>query len=261
MCAIFGVGLLSGHKIKDSDILKSTFRILAEEAESRGRTASGVAFVQEKNITTFKKDVAATLLVGLPEYDDVFNRCVKLDNGSNKLFSLVGHARLKTKGSQLQNENNHPIVCGNVVGTHNGMINNDDKVFDVYEKTFKRNGQVDSEIIFALMNYFKSRPSSNLSKAIDLTGRTLTGSIACAAVHGHHPHILCLFRRANPCTILLYKKVGLLFWASQEGFITKAVLKQDFGAATEIKLPVNETLSIDLLRNKYHRSQFSIYMG
>ena len=74
--------------------------------------------------------------------------------GTGSLLSIVGHCRQKTKGTERNNANNHPIVRDLIVGVHNGMIHNDDITFNNYKDAIKRNGEVDSEIIFALIEYF-----------------------------------------------------------------------------------------------------------
>jgi glucosamine 6-phosphate synthetase-like amidotransferase/phosphosugar isomerase protein len=260
MCAIFGIGLLNKCKVNPST-LKDVVQALAEKAEARGRTASGVACVNRKEITVAKKNVPASQLVTLPEYKSVMNKCVCVGETENPLFSVVGHARLKTQGTELDNNNNHPIVHNSVVGTHNGMISNDTNLFEkVYGRTLKRKGKVDSEIIFALIDHFASNLNYSVAKAITLSGRTLCGSMAVAMVHKKFPYALWLFRRVNPCNILLFREVGLLAWATDENFITKAVKGKKFGPAERVPLDVDSGCGINLYQGKIYRFDFPQYL-
>ena len=96
------------------------------------------------------------------------------------------HVRDYTKGHPSLAANNHPIRHGAVVGIHNGIIANDEEIFD-------RNGferaepgmTVDSEAIFALVE-------SKRSKAVVL--EELYGSMATAWIDERSPGVLFLAR-------------------------------------------------------------------
>jgi hypothetical protein len=138
------------------------------------------------------------------------------------------------------------------------MIGNDDRLFDIYSRVFERNGQVDSEIIFALIEFFSSS-GNDIVESIRKAGKALSGSIAAAMVHRKSPHILWLFRRNNPCSVILYRDIGLLFWASSEEFIQRAQAGRNFGRPTEIKLPEHSGIGINLETNQMNRFQFPTY--
>jgi glucosamine 6-phosphate synthetase-like amidotransferase/phosphosugar isomerase protein len=168
----------------------------------RGRTASGLAYVSSDKIKVIKKNVAANSFIRLPEYISTEDCCI-LTNPDNKniedskykhkILSVLGHCRLKTKGTELFHLNNHPIIRDNVVGTHNGCICNDDDLFDKFKTSFGRYGEVDSEIIFALIDHYSE--DSPIHIAIQRMSRIVSGSMACAMVHRNHPHVIWLFRR------------------------------------------------------------------
>ena len=66
---------------------------------------------------------------------------------------VILHTRFTTQGSETNNLNNHPVRVGPVVGVHNGMISNDDQLFRLMGVQDKRQGQVDTEAIFASIFY------------------------------------------------------------------------------------------------------------
>jgi glucosamine 6-phosphate synthetase-like amidotransferase/phosphosugar isomerase protein len=99
---------------------------------------------------------------------------------------VLVHVRDYTKGHPTIEANNHPIRHGAVVGIHNGIILNDDSLFEEHgicrahpEMT------VDSEVIFALVD---ARPG-------DLTAlEELHGAMATAWLDEREPAVLCLAR-------------------------------------------------------------------
>jgi glutamine phosphoribosylpyrophosphate amidotransferase len=65
---------------------------------------------------------------------------------------VLMHTRYTTQGSIHNNENNHPIDNHNHIVTHNGVLWNDDNVFDYWGNDI-RCAEVDSEAINAALNY------------------------------------------------------------------------------------------------------------
>lgn len=273
MCAIFGLGFMKGHKVTETEMVRDIVRKLFVENQVRGRTAAGLAFINSANIHVVKHDVAGAMLKDLRAYKEAEqqymtfqtvpagDRAIKI--AKEPPISFIGHCRLKTKGSELDNVNNHPIIREEVVGVHNGMIGNDDRLFDIYSKAFKRNGRVDSEIIFALIEHFAKSPMNSIHSAIQKAAHAMTGSMACALVHRAYPHMLWIYRRGYPCSIRIFRDVGMIAWASIDHYITAAT--EDFtttlGTSEEIKLADRQGISIDLRRNIMYRFSIPEYRG
>ena len=248
MCAIFGLGFMNGHKMRNSQLIQNYVRALFLQNMARGRTASGLAYVSNSGIKVIKKDTFAKTFISLPEYSKVESECLTFDISKSPI-SILGHCRQKTKGTEKNNKNNHPIICGNVVGMHNGCISNDDELFKIYSRMFSRNGEVDSEIIFALINHFAKECS--IHESIQKMSSIVHGSFACAMVHEMHPHVIWLFRRYNPCDVMLFEDVGLFSWASNKEYIRAATNSLSGGKV--IQFPQNSGMGIDLHRNRIHR--------
>lgn len=262
MCAIFGIGFLKGHGVHNSALVHKLVRSLFVQNMVRGRTASGLACVSYNKIDVIKKNVSAQVFIDLPEYNEMELSSITLNNhhGNEQIedslrqptMSIIGHCRLKTKGTELDNRNNHPIICNNVVGVHNGCINNDDQLFNSYSDVIHRKGEVDSEIIFSLIDYFSNEVV--IHEAIKKMATITNGSFACAMVHREQPHIVWLFRRHNPCDILLFEDIGLVVWSSEMSFIKTAVndVLGNFTQSKVIQFPINSGIGIDLCRNRIH---------
>src|SRR5918994_6287308 len=96
------------------------------------------------------------------------------------------HVRDYTKGHPTIEANNHPVRHGEVVGIHNGIIVNDEELFD--EHGFERHApemSVDTEAIFALAEEFGSRGE---------TLEQLRGSMAAAWMDEREPGVVYLAR-------------------------------------------------------------------
>jgi len=96
------------------------------------------------------------------------------------------HVRDHTKGHPSIEANNHPIRHGSVVGVHNGVIANEEELFERHG--FERahpEMTVDSEAIFALMEAHESK-----AKALE----ELRGAMATAWLDEREPTTLNLAR-------------------------------------------------------------------
>ena len=264
MCSIFGLGFVQNHLATNNDMIRSILRRMFIANQASGRTASGLACITGSEMYVVKKNVAGEDFIELPEYKQMEKKYVNFTPNApwgQNTVSFVGHCRLRTKGSELVNDNNHPIVRDNLIGVHNGMIGNDDRLFEIYGKSLKRNGQVDSEAIFALIEYFAKSEKRRIHEAIQRAAVTLQGSFACAMVHQLHPHVVWLFRRQNPCKVVFFRDVGMLIWSTCEAYINRALkpYEPELGRGEYIGLDPNEGISIDLYRNYIYRFNLCNY--
>ena len=112
MCAVFGFLDYKG-KISNA-VLKKLIHYLSVAAEVRGTDATGIAYVRDGGMVTYKKPKPA--------------HKVKLffPRGTR---SVIGHTRFTTQGSEKRNCNNHPFEghCGkeSLALAHNGVLYND----------------------------------------------------------------------------------------------------------------------------------------
>jgi glucosamine 6-phosphate synthetase-like amidotransferase/phosphosugar isomerase protein len=121
------------------------------------------------------------------------------------------HVRDFTKGHPEIAANNHPIRHGSVVGIHNGVIANDDDLFEKYGiERAEPDMTVDSEVIFALMELHRNDPRA-------LT--ELRGAMATAWLDERVPAKLFLARgMARP--LWLGRLHGAVFFASTRRALT-----------------------------------------
>lgn len=265
MCCIFGIGLLKDHKLKSSDSLIGMVSVLLREAEIGGRMASGVALMHEKKAKVLRRALSGSQMASSYEYLAFMADHVKIGKDTepeNQLQSIIGHCRLPTQGSPSNHYNNHPILTDHIVGVHNGVISNDHELFEDFKKSFARIAEVDTEIIFQLIDYFSGKKQwSSTVDAIQKTTPYLQGYYACAALNSKSTRNLYLFKHGAPIRILYYPKVKVLFFATREHFIETAVSKaeEDMGKSIEIDLLDDRGIAFNLYNSTMHKFRIRNY--
>src|SRR5918911_4934206 len=167
MCGIAGYSLAESSAL---DRTRAAQALLAGIAE-RGADAVGYAHrAAGEAITVLKQRSGASALlheIAIP----------------GKATQVLVHVRDYTKGHPSLAANNHPVRHGTVVGVHNGIVVNDDELFD--RRAIARHEPemtVDSEIIFALAERSRGRTAGALEQ--------LRGSMATAWLDEGRPELI-----------------------------------------------------------------------
>lgn len=184
MCGIFGI-------VAPQHIERKELQVLASHSRQRGRDSSGLIYQQAQSYTIKRAD-----------YD--INRLLKSAKlGASKL--ALGHSRLITNGLS----DNQPVVRGNMVAIHNGIIVNDDALFE--QTGLPRHQKIDSEIIVALAQDFieKTQSIEGVEKYIL---DKCKGVIACALVIPEHKKIV-LF--SNNGSLYVGERAGTHYFSSE----------------------------------------------
>lgn len=230
MCGIAGIvrNPSSGHS--DEKVAR-TFKHMLALSQKRGSDSTGVVLVNEKTESTRwvgQKNTKVVKRGGVVVFKDhipaeEFIRC----DGFGKVMkrfdentrALLGHTRAATTGTPSNNRNNHPHICGRVIGIHNGMIRNWRELIKEFELPMQ--GKCDSEVIFALINKFMGCGKS-LQEAISEAAKHLKGSYACAVALSDDNGKFALFRHRAPL-YMRYRSYGsALMFASEVGIIHQA---------------------------------------
>ena len=140
------VGIILGRKrrrVPEHDILLEVFTEMLVRSEPGGPHATGVAVLRDDGAHRIaKRPLPARRFI---DHNAFFEALAGFDNHAR---AILGHTRWRTRGSEQNNRNNHPIRAGRVIGTHNGTIYNADDLFRRFH--LKRGAEVDSELLFRL---------------------------------------------------------------------------------------------------------------
>lgn len=203
MCGIFGI--IGDYKIK-----KQSLKELTNAARQRGRDSSGFVFFNQDKYEITKADFDITQLHQSTQFN-------------NSRF-IMGHSRLATNGFQ----DNQPLIVDDIILLHNGIIVNEDEIWQSTAQTPKL--QIDSEAIIALIREHITN-SDDISLFREKVLSKLKGVASCALLL---PKIgkLVLFSN-NGSMYYGYDKFNLYFSSEQHplskiGLNQIAQLKNDF---------------------------------
>jgi len=164
MCGIFGL-LSAGEvfSVRENRIMADRLFCLSE---SRGKESAGLAVLWQDAILVCKEAVKASRMIHSRAYRAVFkqleDRAGVDDGGNGKVWAplvLMGHSRLVTNGSQTIYHNNQPVIRDGLIGIHNGIIVNDERLWRDFPE-LERHYEVDTEVALALIRYFYNRTGS-----------------------------------------------------------------------------------------------------
>jgi glucosamine 6-phosphate synthetase-like amidotransferase/phosphosugar isomerase protein len=261
MCSICGIAFQKDNNIYDSMMVRKILSNLLVNCQARGSQATGVAFASDKNIVVVKNNVSAKKFVETREFRRACMRYLYLPEFSRENMpveeslpiQVIGHCRAPTKGTPLNNANNHPIVTSSLVGVHNGSISNDDALFKEFDREIERDAEVDSEVIFKLIEGLV-KESNDPTAAIQATAEAMRGSFACAMILASNPYLLYIFRNNQmPVSIMHYPKIGMIIFASMKRFIEEAVKGAPLGESFEIEMDYDSGICFNLYNGSAHR--------
>ena len=184
MCAIFGF-LNYGNKVINS-VLKKLIKALSVEAEGRGTDATGISYVNDGKMVTFKQAKPA--------------HKVKLYFPS-ETKAVIGHTRMTTQGS----EKDFDLA-------HNGILYNDKELRKKYMLPDTKI-ETDSYIAVQLLEYFGSIDIEN----IELMSEQVEGSFTFTILR--NDNTLFLVKGSNPIAIYHFEQLGIYIYASTKEII------------------------------------------
>ncbi|NMC75899.1 MAG: hypothetical protein GYA60_01170, partial [Candidatus Methanofastidiosa archaeon] len=180
MCGIFGI-IAKENCFSRKQLLGFTERI-AKYSQVRGKDSSGISFRFETNntITVLKGPFSIDCLLTSKEYKLIKNEIIKENKPAGLgLFTAFGHARLVTNGTQLDENNNQPVIKDAIVGIHNGIIANDSELWAKH-KYLSRDYEIDTEFYFAYVRYLVSEKKMSPSEACLLANSEVSGTVSTA---------------------------------------------------------------------------------
>jgi hypothetical protein len=198
---------------------QAKFEKILLEAEVRGTDACGIGFVAEKGRFYYAKaPKKASEFIAEQGFKDL----IKEHNPT----ILIGHNRAKTQGDQANNVNNHPVVTkSGLILIHNGILYNEDEI--TKEFNLSLDGEVDSEVIVKLIEYYIHAQKKNTIKAIQLMRKHIRGTIAIALLNANEPKTLYLLASSNPINLAYHIPTGTIYFASTEDILKRGLIEYD----------------------------------
>ena len=238
MCAVFG---FLDYKGKTSNaVLKKLIHTLSVAAEVRGTDATGIAYVRDGNMVTYKKPKPAHKV---------------------KLFfpkdtrAVIGHTRFTTQGSEKRNCNNHPFEghCGkeSFALAHNGVLYND-RELRREQHLPPTPVETDSYIAVQLLEQGQQLDTENVRRTAELVEGSFVFTIL------RNDNTLFLVKGNNPLTLYHFPTLGLYIYASTKSILDNALKKVNLnGKYSEVDVSEGEILEINSAGN-LSRSTFTM---
>jgi len=170
MCGIFGLITNDKSNLSNKQI-KIIIRDLYILSESRGKEASGIAVISNNTIIIGKQPQTASRFITSTNYREITQNI-------QSPIVVIGQTRLATSGCLENNKNNQPVIKDGLVGVHNGIVVNVDKLW-ISHPELKPEYGVDTEIILALLNKFINKDNS-ISQATAKTFALIQGTASIA---------------------------------------------------------------------------------
>lgn len=191
MCGIFGI--ISTQKVDFAD-----FEALAKSAERRGKDSSGLFYSSNDSYHLIRADKS-------------IGNIIKKSNISESNF-VMGHSRLITNGLL----DNQPVYRDSVCVIHNGIIVNDEEIWENLSK--KREKEIDTEVIAAIVAEAIESDSSNLIKIPEKVLGLCKGVVACAVAL---PKIGKIILFSNNGSLYVGEKNKDFYFASEKYVLEK----------------------------------------
>lgn len=204
-------------------VLTKTLKKMAAISESRGKDSSGFCFRNSNvnKLVILKGDIPISELIRKKIFSNNLNKSLLLSDGVLKSsFCVIGHARLVTNGTQLNPENNQPIIKDGIVAIHNGIIVNNDELW-AHNDDLSRKHEIDTEVMLSIIRKHISKGMS-ITSAVAESINSIFGTVSAAMMFEERNEFVLATN--NGSLYILSNNTDILCFAS-ELYILKRLIK------------------------------------
>jgi glutamine---fructose-6-phosphate transaminase (isomerizing) len=225
MCGIFGVIAHSSKQLTHA-FLKSTLFRLATLSESRGKESSGFASLIPSfgEIKVLRGAVPVSKTLKTDQFRKFMECKPAAGNSSDtysNLFALMGHSRLVTNGSMLNDVNNQPVIKDGIVGIHNGIIVNDELIW-TKNPSLRRDYEIDTEALIALVRQGINNGMDTRAAVSNAVGEVF-GTVSLALMFSDRDEFIIT---TNNGSLYYLIDPGRIFVFASESYILKHVAEK-----------------------------------
>lgn len=239
MCGIFGIALRQGAGMAPEHVRKLLANLYVF-SESRGKESAGlhVYLPDGARAWTLKGAQPASELLRTEAYEDALAQGLALAYGKDGNGALVqplivmAHSRLVTNGTSALDRNNQPVRWGGVTMIHNGIVVNDDKLWQA-NPDLQRTAEVDTEVMAAMLDR-ALRGEFDAIKATRYVFGAIKGAASIAWTHQEAPVLTLATNTGDLYVAALPQDAGLVF-ASERYILVNALDKTLGEGAAAIK--------------------------
>ena len=240
MCSIFG--FLDYKGILGNATLKKLINALAINAEIRGTDATGISYINDGKLVTFKKAKPA--------------HKVKLYFPTG-IRVVIGHTRLATQGSEKHNYNNHPFE-GKTDGcsfalAHNGVLHNDEALKLKYNLP-ETKIETDSYVAVQLLEKYNAVDFESIRNVSE----DVKGSFMFTILRNDNS--LFLVKGSNPIALYHFPEYGIYVYASTKEILETALLEAGFAKCKRERIVLNDGDILEISADgKMEKAQFEMH--
>ena len=227
MCGIFGFIAATGTTC-DVAAAHDSLSLLFKLSEPRGREASGLVIATGNEANVFKRGLAPSKMLARNDYknflaESLAKMAVAPNGKLSQPLTAFGHCRLVTNGAEMLSGNNQPILVDHSIGLHNGIVANEEALWQDYSD-ITRQSNVDSEVIFRLLEHHMVA-GDNLQGALKSTFDDIEGAASIAFLRDDADGLV-LATNTGSLYMACMEESGLFVFSS-EHFILSEFLKQN----------------------------------
>jgi hypothetical protein len=246
MCGIFGI-ITKSNSSYNTNLISNVLKDLARMSERRGKDSSGLCINNKgtDTIEVIKGPVTTSKLFSSKTTKSLLQSGLESKNMKQGIC-VFGHARLVTNGTQLNDDNNQPIVRDGIIAVHNGIVANDSELWEKH-KVLKRAYEIDTEVLLAIINE-KNTSGLSIEESVLQAIDEIEGTASLALMFSDHNKFVLATN--NGSLYYLTNENDVLLFASERNTINKVVEKNDlakkFGKVNIKQVQPNTGLIIDL---------------